>query len=232
MCSLDCAQLPAGRQKEMWVYFGHEASGFVVSEQTGRGGCVCFPWLSVWRCFYSKADCTVSGCLYTISIIKEEEQPLPHASPPPVWRPLSASQSVTFFFLSSLLRLTVFHQVFLSTGELSLFLTAPFICLIHSFIPLHDGGCVGGEISRYVCIRDICVCVCIYLCMCALVNLQRWADVMLSVFVTHPGSSRSQEFYKRKWQNVDATACRRIWNSALGWRKLWNYGWRVFHHTL
>lgn len=69
--------------RDILVCFEHETSGFVVSEQTGRGGSVCFPWPSVWRYFYSKADYTVSGCLYTINIIMEEEGPLIHAPPPP-----------------------------------------------------------------------------------------------------------------------------------------------------
>lgn len=219
-------QLESRRKCESILGMRHQVLWFLSRLEEGA---VCVsPWLSVWRCFYSKADCTVSGCLYTISIRMEEEQPLPHASPP-VWRPLFASQSVTFFFFfHSLLRLTVFHQVFLRTDELSLFLTAPFICLISMEVDVWVGKLVASD----MCVWDInlCVCVCAYVYICVLLNL--WTDVMLSVFVTHPGSSRSQEFYKRKWQNVDATACRHIWNSALGCRKLWNYGWRVLHQTL
>lgn len=86
-----------------------------------------------------------------------------------------------------------------------------------------------GEISH---LRYVCLDIYMYIYVCVLLNLLRWTDVMLSVFVTRPGSSQSQEFYKRKWQNEDATVCRHIWNSALGCRKLWNYGWRVLHQTL
>lgn len=72
-------QLESRRKCESILSMRHQV--FVVSEQTGRGGIVCFPWLSVWKDFYSKADCTVSGSLYTISIIMEGEGPLLHASP-------------------------------------------------------------------------------------------------------------------------------------------------------
>lgn len=197
----------------------------MVSEQTGRGGSVCFPWLSVWRYFYSKADCTVSGCLYTISIIMEEEQPLPHTSPLCDDPSLPASLWLFFFFIHYSDWLFFTRCFSMQTSSVCI-LTAPFICLIHSFVSMAVDMWVGKLATTDMCVwAYICVCVWEYI----YINLLRWTDVMLSVFVTHPGSSRSQEFYKR---NVDAAACRHIWNSALGCRKLWNYRWRVLHQTL
>lgn len=199
LCSLNYTQLPAGEQRKCESILSMRHQVFVVSEQTGRGGIVYFPWLSVWKNFYSKADCTVSGCLYTISIIMEGEGPLPHSSPL-CDDTSSASQSVIFFFFHSLLRLAVFPPGVCRYRRSQ----CVFDCSIHlpdSFIRLHGG------------------CVCMY---SILLILLRHTDVMLSVFATRPGSSRSQGFYKRKWQNVDATACRHMWNSALGYRKLRN----------
>lgn len=159
-CVLLITHLPAGEQKEMWVYFGHETSGFVVSEQTGRGGSVCFPWLSVWRYFYSKADCTVSGCLYTISIIMEEDQPLPHA-PHSVWRPLFASQSVTVFFIhySDWLFFTRCFSV--QTSSVCFWLLHSSAWFIHS--SPWRWMCGWGELAT----SDMCVWtyICIYVCV-------------------------------------------------------------------
>ena len=64
-----------------------------------RGGSV-FPlaWLSVSSYFYSKADCSVSGCLYAISIIKGEERPLLHASQRDDTSPPASPRVESFFF--------------------------------------------------------------------------------------------------------------------------------------
>lgn len=128
-----------------------------------RGLCV-FPWLSVWRCFYSKADCTVSGCLYTISIIMEEEQPLPHALPP-VWRPLSASQSVTFFFFLYYSDWLFFTRCFSAQGSSVCFwLLHSSAWFIHSFLSMTVDAWVGKLADTFV--WDIYVCLFTYVCVC------------------------------------------------------------------
>lgn len=62
-------------------------------------GAVCFPCLS-GSYFYSKADCSVSGCLYTISIIMGKERPLLHASQHDDTSPPASLlvESFSFFF--------------------------------------------------------------------------------------------------------------------------------------
>lgn len=146
-------QLESRRKCESILSMRHQV--FVVSEQTGRGGIVCFPWLSVWRNFYSKADCTVSGCLYTISIIMEGEGPLLHASP--LCDNTSSPASLwSFFFIHYSGRL-FFHQVY-RRGQ------CVFDCSIHlpdSFIRLHGGYVYVQYIVQFVTAHwrhAVCVC--------------------------------------------------------------------------
>lgn len=63
-----------------------------------RGQCVSPGWLSVSSYFYSKADCSVSGCLYAISIIRGEERPLLHASQRDDTSPPASPRVESFFF--------------------------------------------------------------------------------------------------------------------------------------
>lgn len=53
---------PCGRRK-MLGYFGHETSDVVVCVQTGGGGQCVSPGRLSGLTFYSKADCSVTGCL-------------------------------------------------------------------------------------------------------------------------------------------------------------------------
>lgn len=65
----------------MLGYFGHETSDVVVCVQTGGGGQCVSPGRLSGLTFYSKADCSVTGCLYAISIIMGgRDRPLLHAS--------------------------------------------------------------------------------------------------------------------------------------------------------
>lgn len=98
----------------MLGYFGHETSDVVVCVQTGGGGQCVSPGRLSGLTFYSKADCSVTGCLYAISIIMGgRDRPLLHASQRDDTSP-PASLPVEPFFLPLLFVLAhcVFPQVF------------------------------------------------------------------------------------------------------------------------
>lgn len=205
----------------MWAYFGHETSGFVVSEQTGGGGSVCFPWLAVWRYFYSKADCTVSGCLYTISTIMEEEQPLPHAHPLCDDPSLPASLWLFFLFVT---------QTDCFSPGVFQYRPAQFVfdCSIH----LPDSFIVSMVVDAYVG-NQRCVFGHIY------TRINEYVVKFVRVHWRHAVCVCNPFWLQpvtRILQEEMAECGRRSLMShmgfCLGCRKLWNYGWRVLHQTL
>lgn len=133
-----------------------------------RGQCV-FPLAVCLSAFYSKADCTVSGCLYTISIIMEEEGASPPRLPH-VWRHLSASQSVSvsFFFGSFITQPGCFSPGVFRYRRGHFVFDCP-IHLPDSFVPTAVGGWGGGLVTSDVCtyiVKFVTVDWCHAVCVC------------------------------------------------------------------
>lgn len=98
------------RKSEAILGMRHQMLWFFCSLGGWGGQCVSPGCLSGLT--YSKADCSLSGCLYTISIIMGGERPLLHASQHDDTSP-PASLLVESFFFFILLAHLVFPQVFL-----------------------------------------------------------------------------------------------------------------------
>lgn len=115
----------------MLGYFGDETSDVVVCVQTGGGGQCVSPGRLSGLTFYSKADCSVTGCLYAISIIMGgRDRPLLHASQRDDTSPPASLPTEPFFPPS------------LSAGSLC-FSPGVFLMLTISAVHSHSGSLWG-----------------------------------------------------------------------------------------
>lgn len=238
-CLTPCVQSQTVRQEEMLGYFGHETSDVVVT------GWVFSPCLSVWSYFYSKADCSVSGCLYAISIIKGKRGL--SSMPPSMTTPLCQSAHKWIFF-PILLAHSVFLQVFLIQTISALSCSLGVFWLIYSSGWFIQSSLRRCDVGTDTFVRQI---------VCFRVLLKRW--YVLSVFIVKfevtkvdclrhsvcvcsfntqswPQQVRRVVFYKRKWQNHEATGAvdvGYIWTSTY---IVGNYGRMWFplhnHHAM